>query len=427
MLAGSEQTQSSKAPLIDIGANLTNGAFRDDLPAVLARARDAGLGTILITGTSIDGSEAATRLVLDHPGFLHATAGVHPHHASDWNESGREALAQLLRRDEVVAAGECGLDFERNYSPREAQLLCFRQQLELACDLGKPLFLHCRGAHRAFVEILDEFQSRLPRLVVHCFTEGAEQVRVYLERGWCIGITGWLCDEKRGAALRQAVREIPLQRLLVETDAPYLIPLNKAGARRQHRNEPAFLPWIVKKLADCRGQSDALVGHATTCTARELFSLAGEPRPTDIYNYRKVDDRLATSGQPTEAQLAAVAREGFEVVINLALHHDPRYSLPDERALVESLGMAYVHIPVPFDNPGEADLQAFFAAMERHKESSVLVHCAANMRVSAFVGLYREIRQGRPAQEAFSVMRTIWEPNPIWAAFISRMLEAQRK
>jgi TatD DNase family protein len=418
--------ESPREPLIDIGANLTNAAFRDHLPGVIARAREAGLAAIVVTGTSVEVSEAATRLASDHPAFLYATAGVHPHHARDWSESSRQALAQLLRSENVVAAGECGLDFERNYSPPAAQVNCFRQQLELACELGKPLFLHCRGAHRQFIEVLDGC-SRLPRLVVHCFTEGPEQVRAYIARGWYIGITGWICDERRGAALREAVREIPLQRLLVETDAPYLIPLNKPDARRRDRNEPAYLPWTVKKLAECRSQIEPWIAHATTCAAMEIFGLGGKTQGAQIYNYRMVTHRLATSGQPTEAQLAAMAREGFGAVINLALHNDPRYSLPDETGLVRSLGMEYVHIPVQFDRPTQADLSAFFAAMELHKEQKVLVHCAANMRVSAFVGLYRAIRERLPDEEAFSVMKTIWEPNPVWAAFIAAMLEAQRK
>jgi protein tyrosine phosphatase (PTP) superfamily phosphohydrolase (DUF442 family) len=143
---------------------------------------------------------------------------------------------------------------------------------------------------------------------------------------------------------------------------------------------------------------------------------------SDIYNYRAAGDRLSTSGQPTEGQLASVALEGFGVVINLALHNDPRYSLQDESGLVKSLGMEYIHIPVQFDAPTESDLLAFFTAMEKHQEQKVLVHCAANMRVTAFLGLYRAIKQGLLIEEAFTLMRTVWEPNPVWSSFISSML-----
>jgi uncharacterized protein (TIGR01244 family) len=145
-----------------------------------------------------------------------------------------------------------------------------------------------------------------------------------------------------------------------------------------------------------------------------------------IYNYRPVDDLLATSGQPTESQLAAVARAGFAVVINLALHDDPRYSLPDEAATVRSLGMEYVHIPVQFSTPTEADADAFFAAMEQNQGTKVFVHCAANMRVSAFVGLYRVLKKGWRKEDAFALMESVWKPNEVWSEFIAGMLGKQR-
>ncbi len=151
-------------------------------------------------------------------------------------------------------------------------------------------------------------------------------------------------------------------------------------------------------------------------------SPTSDPVLTDIYNYQPVNDRLATAGQPTEAQLVAIAQAGFEVVINLALHTDPRYSLPDEPGLVRSLGLEYVHIPVQFDNPQESDLLAFFAAMDRHSQQKRWVHCAANKRVSAFVGLYQTIQQQQPPEQAFQLMRQIWQPNPVWAGFIAAML-----
>lgn len=141
-----------------------------------------------------------------------------------------------------------------------------------------------------------------------------------------------------------------------------------------------------------------------------------------IYNYRGVDAALATSGQPTELQMQAVAAAGFNTVINLALHDDPRYSLPDEPGLVSSLGMAYVHIPVQFAEPTEADLLAFFYAMEKSAGEKVWVHCAANIRVSAFLGLYRVSRLGWSNNDAFALMHALWKPNEVWASFIADML-----
>ena len=147
---------------------------------------------------------------------------------------------------------------------------------------------------------------------------------------------------------------------------------------------------------------------------------------TDIYNYLPIDGKLATGGQPSEEELAAVAQDGVEVVVNLALHDDPRYSLPDETGCVQGLGMTYVHIPVKFDAPTGEDLDRFFSVMDQNRGRRVLVHCAANKRVTAFVGLYRAIREKRELDEAFAPMKEIWEPNLVWASFITAMLEQRR-
>ena len=147
----------------------------------------------------------------------------------------------------------------------------------------------------------------------------------------------------------------------------------------------------------------------------------------DARNFRKVDDRLYTAGQPSEAQLADAASKGVTVVVNLALHDDPRYSLRDEAGCVRGLEMDYVHIPVQFKAPTEQDLMDFFAAMDAHTGATVLVHCAANYRVTAFVGLYRIIRQGWTPDKAFEPMRTVWEPDEVWARFISEMIERHRR
>jgi protein tyrosine phosphatase (PTP) superfamily phosphohydrolase (DUF442 family) len=141
-----------------------------------------------------------------------------------------------------------------------------------------------------------------------------------------------------------------------------------------------------------------------------------------IYNYRRASPRLATSGQPTEVQLAAIAAAGFEVVINLALHDDPRYSLADEPGTVQGLGMDYVHIPVQFAHPTQGDFTAFAAAMQKSRDRRVWLHCAANMRVSAFLGLYRVLQENWQEREAFQLMHGLWQPDEVWAAFIAAML-----
>ena len=142
----------------------------------------------------------------------------------------------------------------------------------------------------------------------------------------------------------------------------------------------------------------------------------------DVYNFRQTAPDLATSGQPTEEHLGAIAAAGYNVVVNLALHDDPRYSLRDEATSVRALGLDYVHIPVQFGAPTEGDLLAFFDAMDRNSDRRVWVHCAANMRVTAFVGLYRVLRLRWAQEDAFSLMRTVWKPDQVWSAFITLQL-----
>lgn len=144
----------------------------------------------------------------------------------------------------------------------------------------------------------------------------------------------------------------------------------------------------------------------------------------EIRNLRRISPALATSGQPTEQHLAAIAAEGFEVVVNLALHDDPRYSLKDEAGSVAALGMEYIHIPVAFDRPTREDLRAFMAAMAQHRGQKIWVHCAANMRVTAFVGLHWALQEGWDRARAFELMDGVWKPNEVWAAFIADNLAA---
>jgi protein tyrosine phosphatase (PTP) superfamily phosphohydrolase (DUF442 family) len=147
----------------------------------------------------------------------------------------------------------------------------------------------------------------------------------------------------------------------------------------------------------------------------------------DILNYVPVDGNLATAGQPTEDQLRSIARTGFEVVINLALHDDPRYSLPDEEGLVKSLSMTYVHIPVIFKDPQEKELFEFFAAVDKSVGKKLFVHCAANKRVSAFMGLYFAIRKHQDNEHAFALMRDVWEPDDVWSKFIDDMIKKHKR
>jgi len=263
--------------LIDIGANLGHESFAHDLDAVLARARAAGVVQMVVTGASRDGSRQALAIARAHPGFLYATAGVHPHHAVEYTEEADAELRALHAEPEIVAVGECGLDYHRDFSPRPAQRRAFERQLQIAADTGKPLFLHQRDAHDDFLAILNNFAGRLGPAVVHCFTGSEAQLFDCLDAGYYIGITGWLCDERRGLHLRDMVRHIPAERLLIETDAPYLLPRTVRPQPSHRRNEPMFLRHIVEELARDRGEPVEQTAAASTAAARAFFRLSAPP------------------------------------------------------------------------------------------------------------------------------------------------------
>jgi TatD DNase family protein len=264
-------------PLVDIGLNLAHDSFDHDRDRVIAAAVTAGVHHMVVTGSTIESTRAAVALVRSSPAMFRATAGVHPHHARELHEAGVPELRALLLEPEVAAAGECGLDFFRNFSPRADQERAFRLQLELAIEVGKPVFLHQRDAHDAFVAILREYRPRLRGGVAHCFTGDARELHDYLALDLSIGITGWICDERRGQHLRQLVRQIPLERLMLETDAPYLLPRDLVPRPASRRNEPRFLPHILQTVAACRGEDRAGIAAATTRNALDFFGFPIAP------------------------------------------------------------------------------------------------------------------------------------------------------
>ncbi|GMQ75097.1 MAG: TatD family hydrolase [Gammaproteobacteria bacterium] len=259
--------------LIDIGANLGHDSFRHDLPQVLERAHAAGVTQVIVTGASESESRAAHDIASAHPGVLFATAGVHPHLAREWNGDTAMAIRELAQSPIVVAVGEAGLDFNRDFSPRPIQERVFAAQLELAVALGMPVFMHERDAHDRFAAILGEFRSRLGPAVIHCFTGDAQELDHYLELDLHVGITGWICDDRRGTHLRELVSRIPLERLMLETDSPYLLPRDLDPRPKSRRNEPMHLAHIVETVAACRQIDPAELADATTRTARAFFGL----------------------------------------------------------------------------------------------------------------------------------------------------------
>jgi len=267
--------ESAPIQLVDIGANLGHESFSHDLEAVLQRARAAGVVQMVVTGASREGARAALALARAHPGLLYATAGVHPHHALEVTAEGEAELRALQSQPEVVANGECGLDYFRDFCPRPAQRRAFERQLELAAENGKPVFLHQRDAHEDYMAILRQFDGRLGACVTHCFTGTRAEMYACLDAGHSIGITGWLCDERRGTHLREMVKDIPADRLLIETDAPYLLPRTVKPAPKHRRNEPSFLRHIVEELARDRGEDVATTAAHSTQNARRFFQLPG--------------------------------------------------------------------------------------------------------------------------------------------------------
>jgi len=282
--------------IVDIGANLTNKKFSRDLDQVIQRARDAGVTKIMVTGTSMHTTKEALRLTRLYPNTLYSTAGIHPHDAKSWEEDTYRELEAVAQAGECVAVGECGLDFNRNFSPPEIQISVFEKQVELACKLGKPLFLHERDAHEDLVKILLKYKHRLPACVIHCFTGTKEQATKYLQLGCYIGLTGYLWKDKSENGVRKILEEgaIPLDKLLVETDSPFMYPNTRASKLPQHikdcltersvtflqryctfqRNEPCSLPVTVEMIAAYIKKTPEEVALATTFNALKVFGLS---------------------------------------------------------------------------------------------------------------------------------------------------------
>ena len=259
--------------MIDIGASLTNSAFDTDLDAVLARAANAGVERIIVTGTNIESSRAGIDLCGRYEPHLVCTVGVHPHDAANASGAWLDEIEQLAGSPFVRAIGETGLDFNRNYSPRSAQHAVFDAQLDLASRLALPAFVHDRDTGFAVAEHLDRHRAGLRDVVVHCFTGNAVQLTRYLELDCHIGITGWICDERRGSELLSLIARIPDERLLIETDAPYLLPRTMTPRPKSRRNEPANLIWIVRTIAQARGQSVEHVERVTLENTKRVFAL----------------------------------------------------------------------------------------------------------------------------------------------------------
>ncbi|XP_045588714.1 3'-5' ssDNA/RNA exonuclease TatD isoform X1 [Procambarus clarkii] len=282
--------------IVDIGANLTNKKFTRDLDSVVSRARDAGVHKIMVTGITVQSSKDALRLTRLFPETLYSTAGIHPHEAKSWDDETEEALRELAANHEVVAIGECGLDFNRNFSPQDVQLEVFEKQVSLACELRKPLFVHERDAHKEVLEILKKYKGRLPSVVIHCFTGDTAQASAYLKEGCYIGLTGYVWKDKSEDGVRRILEDgvVPLDRLLVETDSPFMYPNTRASKLPPYvkealtersltflhryctfqRNEPCSLPVTIEMIAAYMKKKSEQVALQTTFNALKVFGLS---------------------------------------------------------------------------------------------------------------------------------------------------------
>ncbi len=252
--------------MFDIGANLTSSHFSDDLDSVLDESFEAGVKKICITSSNLQDVRNAKKIT-ERNKNLYYSVGFHPHNAKDFKIEFLKDMSIYLDDPKAICLGEMGLDFNRNFSSKDEQILCFESQLGLANSINKPLFLHQRDAHEEFLSILDNYKFN-QKLIVHCFTGNLSELEDYLKRDFYIGITGWVCDLKRGLDLRECINHIPQDKLLIETDSPYLSPRKKI-----RRNEPKFLIDVAEEVARLRKQTKESIVKSSYENSLNFFNL----------------------------------------------------------------------------------------------------------------------------------------------------------
>ncbi|MDR0912427.1 MAG: TatD family hydrolase [Methanobrevibacter sp.] len=283
---------------IDIGINLLHKSFNNDRIDVINEGYKLGVSKLILTGTTVDNSLKTLNFVnkfnnmndndndknncnynydklnnKDNVPIIYSTAGIHPHNAIEFNENSLNSLEKIAKSPNVKAIGECGLDYNRDFSPRDIQREVFEKQIQLAIKLDMPLFLHDRESCVDFSKILEKYQEDLDKFVVHCFTGTKEELEIYLDLGAYVGITGWICDERRGKNLLKLINDIPLDKLMIETDAPFLIPRNLDPKPKKHRNLPKYLPHIAKTIAIELGEDEKKISEVTYKNTVDFFNL----------------------------------------------------------------------------------------------------------------------------------------------------------
>ncbi|GIU12009.1 TatD family hydrolase [Shewanella sp. MBTL60-007] len=258
---------------MDIAVNLIGSSLEKDIHRVVEDAAAHSVTSMVVIGSHLEESQQAIGLCEQFPEQLYSTAGVHPHHASEWKADSAARIRSLAQSSCVLAIGECGLDYNRDFSPRDMQRKAFAEQLALAVELKMPVLMHERDAHEDFLAILTEYRPHLPAALLHCFTGNKQSLDAYLEQDIYLGITGWVCDERRGQELASIVPYIPDERLLIETDSPYLLPRSMRPKPKSSKNEPKYLPYIAQYIADLRKQSIDDFSAVTYKNSRTFFGL----------------------------------------------------------------------------------------------------------------------------------------------------------
>ncbi|MEC9205823.1 MAG: TatD family hydrolase [Pseudomonadota bacterium] len=262
----------NKNALIDIGANLTHDQLFKKIPSIIKKFKASHVQKVIITSSNIHDTEIALDLIKKFPNVFYTTVGFHPHNAKDFEENDIEKMKVLTNNSNIVAIGECGLDYYREYSPKKQQIECFEKQLDLCSKIDLPIFLHERGSHNDFYSMVKEYINKIDNCVVHCFTGTKNELLKYVDLGCYIGITGWITDLERGSHLHDIIKLIPEDKLMVETDSPYLMPKN-INKSYDTLNEPAYLPYIVEVISKCLNKDIEYVCGKTYENTKRFFKI----------------------------------------------------------------------------------------------------------------------------------------------------------
>ena len=260
------------AGFIDIACNFTHESFKHNLEEVIKNAEREDVEKFVLLCASLTDLDPIKLIQNKAPEKYFISAGIHPHHATEIVKINYDNLLNKLKSINPHAIGETGLDYFRNISPPDIQKKSFKMHIEIAKELSLPLYLHQRDAHSDFIRIIKERKNNFPKFVVHCFTGTQKELDDYLELDAYIGLTGWICDAKRNIDLRKSIKNIPIEKMMIETDSPYLIPKNLINKPKKNINEPKYLPHIANEICELTGYELEELKLATSNNAIDFFS-----------------------------------------------------------------------------------------------------------------------------------------------------------